>query len=105
MKLTPIGKAIALILLVGVAIGGWKLWTRFGDQLMPEAKTNGALVREGGAPDGTPIAVTRSPREGGASRQWGRVCGDAGGAPAGLRLECADGLLFATGGRSRLPEA
>src|SRR5438105_12884846 len=48
MRLTPLGKIILLILAVGVAVGGWRLWSRSGSELMsrlaPPAKEKESVV-------------------------------------------------------------
>ncbi len=44
MKLTAVGKVVALIMVVGAALGGWQLWQRYGGSLAPEAPVIGSVV-------------------------------------------------------------
>ena len=41
MRLTPVGKVVVLILVIGAAVGIWRLW---GDKLAPEAFHPGSVV-------------------------------------------------------------
>ncbi len=58
MRLTAAGKVIVLVLVLGVAAGGWKLWQRFGGSLVPEKQgeqstvPNRADLPEGGSTTG-----------------------------------------------------
>jgi OOP family OmpA-OmpF porin len=44
MRLTPAGKVIVLLLVVGVAVGGYKLFGRFGGSLLPEKAGESSVV-------------------------------------------------------------
>src|SRR5437667_12059311 len=48
MRLTPVGKLAILIIVAGVAFGGWRLWQRFGSSIVPEAQ-GGKSVQPGKA--------------------------------------------------------
>ena len=48
MRFTPLGKIVLLILVMGAAIGGWRLWQRSGSNLVnalaPPAQVKGSVV-------------------------------------------------------------
>src|SRR5437016_8887911 len=46
MKLKPAGKLVILILVVGAAFGGWRLWQKYGSSLVPEKADKGTMVPE-----------------------------------------------------------
>lgn len=60
MRLTAVGKLVALILVTGIAVGVWQGWKRFGGTLAPEAKLKGSTtVRIGALPpvEGAPAVA------------------------------------------------
>src|SRR5579872_7435261 len=100
MRLKPTGKIVLLILALGVAFGGWRLWQRYGDTIAPPAQGQGSVV---------PSAANLPQSEGASSTGTGSAAVTLPGSGAG----CADkpevrllgyawnaqmGLLFANGG-------
>ena len=64
MRLKPAGKLMFLILAVGVAVGGYKLWQRYGGVLAPEKEIKTSEVpKKADLPDLTPTTTTSTTTE------------------------------------------
>jgi len=44
MKLTPVGKFVLFIVIIGLAFGGYRMWQRYGDVIVPAAKEKMSAV-------------------------------------------------------------
>jgi OmpA-OmpF porin, OOP family len=44
VKIKPLGKLVILLLVLGASLGGYRLWSRFGDKLVPAAPTKSSQV-------------------------------------------------------------
>ena len=44
MHIKPLGKLVILLLVAGMAVGGWRLWQRYGGEIAPASKTKESVV-------------------------------------------------------------
>jgi len=105
MRLTPAGKVIVLILVVGVAVGGYKLFQRFGGSLIPEKAGESSMVpnkidlpsNSGNSTSGTGAPVTLPGNDAGCTdKPEVRMLGYAWNAQMGIHF--ANGGPQATSG-------
>ncbi len=101
MRIKPMGKIVIFILAVGVAFGGYRLWQRYGDTLMPEAKGTGSLVPNKADLPSSSTSEVSSTGSGGSVTLPGRDPGATGKPEVrllGYAWNAQMGMLFANGG-------